>query len=239
MADDSKTGSKVAVKEMILDQQPNKEIIVNEILLMKACTHRAIVSFIDSFLVDGALWVVMEFVDGCDLTQVIETCSPMEEAHIATIMREVIAALDHLHVQDIIHRDIKSDNIMVARDGRIKLSTYIDPPIHRISPSSLSLSLPPSLPSCTCINITTVSSIADFGYGAQLTQERAKRKTVVGTPYWMAPVRADWLFHLFFLFFLVYSRCRLLVVSLALFRRSFKVRITIPRPISGARVSCA
>jgi serine/threonine protein kinase len=165
VADDKQTGQKVAVKEMILDQQPNKEIIVNEILLMKACTHRAIVSFIDSFLVEGALWVVMEFVDGCDLTQAIESCSPMEEAHIATIMREVLSALEHLHVQDIIHRyvqhpstlwclhclraclestdltayacvcmcvrahfgcylssDIKSDNVMLARDGRVKLS---------------------------------------------------------------------------------------------------------------------
>jgi len=149
VAEDTHTGNKVAVKEMILAKQPNKEIIVNEILLMQECHHHAIVNFIDSYLVDGALWVVMEFVDGCDLTQAIDVCHPFAEDLIAAISRETLAGLEHLHQKDIIHRDIKSDNVMLATSGAIKLT--------------------------------------DFGYGAQLSAERSKRKTVVGTPYWMAP----------------------------------------------------
>jgi len=148
-ADDVRTGGKVAVKEMILEKQPNKEIIVNEILLMQECNHHAIVNFIDSYLCDGALWVAMEFVDGCDLTQAIDVCHPFEEDIIAAITRDVLGGLEHLHQKDIIHRDIKSDNVMLSMDGKVKLT--------------------------------------DFGYGAQLTAERDKRKTVVGTPYWMAP----------------------------------------------------
>mmetsp|Transcript_69117 Transcript_69117/g.104217 ORF Transcript_69117/g.104217 Transcript_69117/m.104217 type:complete len:603 (-) Transcript_69117:139-1947(-) len=149
VADDIQTGQKVAVKEMILAKQPNKDIIVNEILLMQEGNHHAIVNFIDSYLCDGALWVAMEFVDGCDLTQAIDVCHPFAEDLIAAIARESLAGLEHLHLKDIIHRDIKSDNIMISTDGRIK--------------------------------------ITDFGYGAQLSKERDKRKTVVGTPYWMAP----------------------------------------------------
>jgi p21-activated kinase 1 len=124
MADDVRTGGKVAVKEMILEKQPNKEIIVNEILLMQECNHRAIVNFIDSYLCDGALWVAMEFVDGCDLTQAIDVCHPFEEDIIAAISKEVLSGLEHLHQKDIIHRDIKSDNVMLSKDGRIKLSLY-------------------------------------------------------------------------------------------------------------------
>ena len=57
VADDLQTKQKVAVKEMILDKQPNKDIIVNEILLMQECNHPCVVNFIDSYLCDGALWV--------------------------------------------------------------------------------------------------------------------------------------------------------------------------------------
>ena len=123
MAVDSRNGQQVAIKEMVLEDQPNKEIIINEILLMRDCNHRAIVNYIDSYLVDGALWVVMEYVDGCDLTQLIEVCHPMAEEHIAAVTQEVLAGLDHLHQKNIIHRDIKSDNVMVSKSGNLKIST--------------------------------------------------------------------------------------------------------------------
>ena len=112
---------------MILEKQPNKEIIVNEILLMQECNHRAIVNFVDSYLCDGALWVTMEFVDGCDLTQAIDVCHPFAEEYIAAITKEVLAGLEHLHSKDIIHRDIKSDNVMMSMDGKIKLSASSPP----------------------------------------------------------------------------------------------------------------
>merc|ERR1711862_796387 len=101
VADDISTGEKVAVKEMILAKQPNKDIIVNEILLMQEGNHHAIVNFIDSYLCDGALWVAMEFVDGCDLTQAIDVCHPFAEDLIAAIARETLAGLEHLHLKDL------------------------------------------------------------------------------------------------------------------------------------------
>ena len=124
-ATDTKTGEEIAIKEMILEEQPNKDIIINEILLMRDCNHRAIVNYIDSYMVDGALWVVMEYVDGCDLTQLVEVCHPMKEDHIAAITHEILAGLDHLHQKGIIHRDIKSDNVMLSQKGKVKISTII------------------------------------------------------------------------------------------------------------------
>lgn len=109
---------------MILAKQPNKDIIVNEILLMQEGNHHAIVNFIDSYLCDGALWVAMEFVDGCDLTQAIDVCHPFAEDLIAAVARETLAGLEHLHLKDIIHRDIKSDNIMISSSGKVKISSY-------------------------------------------------------------------------------------------------------------------
>ena len=83
------SGAKVAIKQMDLSHQPRKELIVNEILVMKESQHPNIVNFLDSFLVKGAeLWVVMEFMEGGALTDVIDSNS-LEEEQIASISNEV------------------------------------------------------------------------------------------------------------------------------------------------------
>jgi serine/threonine protein kinase len=68
---------------------------------------------------------------------------------IAYVCRESLMALAFLHRQHRLHRDIKSDNILVNKEGVVK--------------------------------------IADFGFAINLTEEQNKRRSVVGTPYWMAP----------------------------------------------------
>ncbi|KIM29230.1 hypothetical protein M408DRAFT_328910 [Serendipita vermifera MAFF 305830] len=143
------TGKKVAIKQMDLAHQPRKELIVNEILVMKESQHPNIVNFLESYLVKGnELWVVMEYMEGGALTDVIEN-NTLEEDQISSISLETCKGLRHLHDQSIIHRDIKSDNVLLDAHGRVK--------------------------------------ITDFGFCAKLTDQKSKRATMVGTPYWMAP----------------------------------------------------
>jgi len=83
--------AQVAIKQMDLRNQPRKELIVNEIIVMKDSKHPNIVNFLDAFLQEESneLWVVMEFMEGGALTDVIDNNPSISEPQIATICHEV------------------------------------------------------------------------------------------------------------------------------------------------------
>jgi serine/threonine protein kinase len=145
--------SVIAIKQMNLAaQQKNIKLLLTEIDIMKNSNHKNIVHYFDSYIVDEKyLWVVMEYMAGGCLTDILEQFDTiqMTEKMIAHVCKETLDGLEYIHSLHRIHRDIKSDNILLGGGGEVKL--------------------------------------ADFGYAAQLTQQKSKRNTIVGTPYWMAP----------------------------------------------------
>jgi p21-activated kinase 1 len=108
---------------MDLYKHPRKDILINEILVLRTLRHVNIVDYIDSFLYKNEIWVVMEYMEGGSLTDVV-TANMMTEGQIAAVSRETAQGLQHLHKHGVIHRDIKSANVFLSLAGDIKLSAY-------------------------------------------------------------------------------------------------------------------
>jgi protein-serine/threonine kinase len=150
-ATDVRSGEKVAIKKMQVTKK-NLKYIVNELINHRAMgVHPNVVPFLDSYFAENRLWVVLEYMERGNLTTYTDMhdTAPMPEPVIAYFGLEVLKALDFLHSHHRLHRDIKTDNVLISQDGHVKL--------------------------------------ADFGFAIELTRERERRKTVIGTPYWMAP----------------------------------------------------
>lgn len=149
IANNIKSGQFVAVKKMDLRKQQRRELLFNEVVIMRDYKHVNIVEMYGSYLVDDELWVVMEYCNGGPLTDIVTDKIQLNENQIACVCKSVLRSLAFLHANGVIHRDIKSDSILLSNDGQIKLS--------------------------------------DFGFCAQVNADLQKRKSLVGTPYWMAP----------------------------------------------------
>jgi len=150
---DRRTNEKVALKIMKVTAR-NFGFLIPELINHKTCSHVNVVDFKDAyFLADRQeLWVTLEFMNRGDLTSRLtspNTITPMPEEEIGFICLQILNALNYLHQLNRVHRDLKSDNVLMNSQGEFKL--------------------------------------ADFGMAVQLTNQTASLKTVVGSPYWMAP----------------------------------------------------
>ena len=86
--------------------------------------HENIIHVYDYHRERGALFIVMELVQGIDLYDLLEKCGRLPYDVAAIIAMQVARALDYVHYRSIVHRDIKPANVMLSRQGGVKVMDF-------------------------------------------------------------------------------------------------------------------
>lgn len=117
----------VAIKQVPLTNTDKEDIdsIVKEVEILQQCRHPNIVRFHGTYQSLGFLWIVMEYCEGGSVDLIYELLRrPLSEPLIAYVCRQVLQGLRYLHERHCIHRDVKGSNILLTRDGQVKLADF-------------------------------------------------------------------------------------------------------------------
>lgn len=118
-----KNKQKYAIKIINLEKY-DPDRILEEINFLKSINHPNIIKYYENFKKDQNIYIVMELAK-CSLLDILKIkYSGFEEKYVSVILRQVLEAVQELHNNKIIHRDIKAANILVSTKNTIKLTDF-------------------------------------------------------------------------------------------------------------------
>ncbi|KAJ1470739.1 kinase-like domain-containing protein, partial [Baffinella frigidus] len=120
------TGDVVAIKQVPIHNIPKAELVgmMREIELLNFLDHPNVVKYFTSFKTKEFLNIVLEFVENGSLANTVKKFGSLPESLIAIYVQQVLQGLCYLHLQGVIHRDIKGANILTTKEGTVKLADF-------------------------------------------------------------------------------------------------------------------
>ena len=127
LAEDTELRRKVAVKRLFASLAGDdvfQERFFREARLAAALSHPNLVAVYDVGDEDGLPFIVMEYVEGETLAELMARTGPMEPERAVDLLLQVCAGLEHAHSAGLVHRDIKPQNLLVRTDGVVKIADF-------------------------------------------------------------------------------------------------------------------
>ncbi|KAJ2712455.1 hypothetical protein H4R23_006153 [Coemansia sp. Cherry 401B] len=104
-------------------QRHNKRI-EREIKLMSLLRHPNIARLYDVIQIPNYVVMVLEYISGCQLLAYIQSCGYLKEKEACGLFRQIISAVDYMHRNCIVHRDLKLGNILIDRNNQIRIIDF-------------------------------------------------------------------------------------------------------------------
>ena len=127
LCEDETLGRKVAIKELnnAFTTDPNfVDRFRQEARVQASLVHLNIVSLYSFIEENGQYFMVMEYLEGQTLKELIRQIGPIPETRAINILKQIMAALKYAHDKNIVHRDIKPSNIMLGVDDSVKVMDF-------------------------------------------------------------------------------------------------------------------